>query len=249
MSGKSSIGATGFVNEDGISSLSVSFPYWETPRSYIRKLTLASEVKAFYKLDKGESITLKWEVKNGKAEDYSTFVRNMWEYCYDTMAPQPVKTAYTVENMKNILSKYFVESYVGNHSLKYNSGVHLNIDDCCPNGISEIGFVGRVLLNAFNSLEYGEQMNRPELVSNGQRIFDSYLQNGFTTTGFFREFVNFDDNTEEQNLSIRRQSEGIFATLYYLEYERNAGRVHPDWEKRVKNILKLGHPRNDIFFT
>ena len=82
-------------------------------------------------------------------------------------------------------------------------------------------------------------MNRPELVSNGQRIFDSYLQNGFTTTGFFREFVNFDDNTEEQNLSIRRQSEGIFATLYYLEYERNAGRVHPDWEKRVKNILKL----------
>ena len=40
--------------------------------------------------------------------------------------------------MKNILSKYFVESYVGNHSLKYNSGVHLNIDDCCPNGISEI---------------------------------------------------------------------------------------------------------------
>ena len=178
-------------------------------------------------------------MKNGKAEDYSTFVRNMWEYCYDTMAPQPVKTAYTVEYMKNILSKYFVESYVGNHSLKYNSGVHLNIDDCCPNGISEIGFVGRVLLNAFNSLEYGEQMNRPELVSNGQRIFDSYLQNGFTTTGFFREFVNFDDNTEEQNLSIRRQSEGIFATLYYLEYERNAGRVHPDWEKRVKNILKL----------
>nr|WP_200755061.1 hypothetical protein [Coprobacter secundus] len=239
LSGKSSIGATGFVNEDGISSLSVSFPYWETPRSYIRKLTLASEAKAFYKLDKGESITLKWEVKNGKAEDYSTFVRNMWEYCYDTMEPQPVKTAYTVEYMKNILSKYFVESYVGNYSLKYNSGVHLNINDCCPNGISEIGFVGRVLLNAFNSLEYGEQIGRPELVSNGKRIFDSYLQNGFTTTGFFREFVNFEDNTEEQNLSIRRQSEGIFATLYYLEYERNAGRIHPDWEKRVKNILKL----------
>ena len=43
----------------------------------------------------------------------------------------------------------------------------------------------------------------------------------------------------EFNFASRLDSfeEGIFATLYYLEYERNAGRKHPDWEKKVKNIL------------
>lgn len=43
--------------------------------------------------------------------------------------------------------------------------------------------MGRTLLNAFNALEYGEQQRRTDLVTNAYKIFDSYLQNGFSETG------------------------------------------------------------------
>ena len=42
-------------------------------------------------------------------------------------------------------------------------------------------------MNAFNALEYGEQQRRTDLVTNAYKIFDSYLQNGFSETGFFNE--------------------------------------------------------------
>ena len=74
--------------------------------------------------------------------------------------------------------------------------------------LPEVGFVGRTLLNAFNALEYGESQNRKDLVDNANSIFDSYLQNGFSSRGFFNEVVHFKRNFVETNLSIRRQSEG-----------------------------------------
>lgn len=92
--------------------------------------------------------------------------------------------------------------------LTYYSGVGLRTDDCKSNGEAEVGFVGRVLLNAFNAWEYGWESNRAELKENSLKIFDSYLKNGFTEAGFFKEFVNLDRNFEEPVHSIRRQSEG-----------------------------------------
>ena len=53
LSGKTSLGFTGFVNNQGIATLTFGFPYKEAPRSYIRKLTLAPEVTAFQLLKKG----------------------------------------------------------------------------------------------------------------------------------------------------------------------------------------------------
>ena len=41
LSGKTSLGFTGFENQNGVAALSFGFPYEEAPRSYIRKLTLA----------------------------------------------------------------------------------------------------------------------------------------------------------------------------------------------------------------
>ena len=36
--------------------------------------------------------------------------------------------------------------------------------------LTEVGFVGRTLLNAFNALEYGEQQRRTDLVTNAYKI-------------------------------------------------------------------------------
>src|SRR5690606_7495439 len=36
---------------------------------------------------------------------------------------------------------------------------------------------------------------------------------------------------------IRRQSEGAFAILNYLNYEKKKGRKHPQWEAKVKSLL------------
>ena len=228
LSGKTSIGFTGFENQNGVATLSFGFPYREAPKSYIRKLTLAPAVEAFQSLRKGETMLLTWEILENKADDYSDFIRNAWEYSYDTYAPVPVDTPY-----------FFVNSLVTGNSLTFNSGIHLRTADCQSNGQAEVGFIGRVLLNAFNAWEYSWQCGREDLKENSMKVFDSYLKNGFTQAGFFKESVNFDRGYEDPVHSIRRQSEGVYAMLHFLAYERENGRRHPEWEQKMKNMLDI----------
>ena len=239
LSGKTSLGFTGFENQDGITALSFGFPYREAPRSYIRKLTLAPAVEAFQFLKKGETVLLTWEIQENKADDYSDFIRHAWEYSYDTYEPKPVETSYSITDMKQVLSGFFVSSFVEGHPLVYNSGIHLMTENCQNNGQAEVGFIGRVLLNAFNAWEYGCQSDREDLKTNSMRVFDSYLKNGFTPVGFFKESVDFDKGYEDPVHSIRRQSEGIYAMLHFLAYEKENGRRHPEWEQKMKNMLDI----------
>ncbi|EKU90887.1 hypothetical protein [Bacteroides oleiciplenus] len=237
VSGETSIGYTGFENVDGTTVLSYGFPYKEAPKTYIRKLTLAPAVEAFQLLRKGDSITLRWELSEIDAADFSECVQRTWEYCYDTNLPRPVNTPYTVDRMKEVISNFFVESYVNTTPTHYYSGVELKTATCDNTDVAEIGFVGRTLLNAFNALEYGAQQNRPELVNSANSVFDTYLQNGFSPAGFFNEVVHYNRGFKEPKLSIRRQSEGVYAILNYLNYEKQHKRKHPEWEKRLKVIL------------
>lgn len=239
VSGKTSLGFTGFENHNGVATLSFGFPYREAPKSYIRKLTLAPQVEAYQHLKKGETVVITWALYENTAEDFSDFVRHAWEYCYDTYAPQPVDTPYSIADMKNTLSSFFVNSLVSKPELTYFSGVGLRTEDCQSNGEAEVGFVGRVLLNAFNAWEYGWESNREELKANSLKIYDSYLKNGFTPAGFFKEFVNIDRKFEEPVHSIRRQSEGIYAMLHFLMYEKEQKRRHPEWEERMKKMLDM----------
>ncbi len=239
ISGKTSLGFTGFENKEGVANLSFGFPYQETPKTYIRKLTLAPSVRAFQHMEKGETIILTWEIQENQSADYSSFVQRMWEYAFDAFKPQPVATDYTTDRMKEVISNYFTESFVGDKPLVYTSGVHLPTANCTPVGIAEVGFVGRVLLNAFNALEYGEQQKRADLPEQSSRIFESYLANGFTAAGFFKEFVDFKTGFEEPVHSIRRQSEGVYAMLHYLQYEKEQGRKHPQWDKKMKHMLDM----------
>ena len=51
--------------------------------------------------------------------------------------------------------------------------------------------------------------------------------------------MNLDRNFEEPVHSIRRQSEGIYAMLHFLAYEKEQGRRHPEWEQRMKKMLDM----------
>lgn len=237
LSGETSIGYTGFCNVDGVTVLAYGFPYKEAPKTYIRKLTLAPAVEAFQLLRKGDSISMIWEVSERNAADFSECVQRTWEYCYDTNRPKPVDTPYTVDRMKEVMSNFFVESYVSNTPTHYYSGVELETATCANTDVAEVGFVGRTLLNAFNALEYGKQQNRQDLVDNANHIFDTYLQNGFSPAGFFNEVVHYNRGFKETRHSIRRQSEGVYAILNYLNYEKQQKRKHPEWEKRIKGML------------
>lgn len=237
LSGETSIGYTGFCNVDGVTVLAYGFPYKEAPKTYIRKLTLAPAVEAFQLLRKGDSISMTWEVSERNAADFSECVQRTWEYCYDTNRPKPVDTPYTVDRMKEVMSNFFVESYVSNTPTHYYSGVELETATCANTDVAEVGFVGRTLLNAFNALEYGKQQNRQDLVDNANHIFDTYLQNGFSPAGFFNEVVHYNRGFKETRHSIRRQSEGVYAILNYLNYEKQQKRKHPEWEKRIKGML------------
>ena len=237
LSGETSIGYTGFCNVDGMTVLAYGFPYKEAPKTYIRKLTLAPAVEAFQLLRKGDSISMTWEVSERNAADFSECVQRTWEYCYDTNRPKPVDTPYTVDRMKEVMSNFFVESYVSNTPTHYYSGVELETATCANTDVAEVGFVGRTLLDAFNALEYGKQQNRQDLVDNANHIFDTYLQNGFSPAGFFNEVVHYNRDFKETRHSIRRQSEGVYAILNYLNYEKQQKRKHPEWEKRIKGML------------
>ena len=133
-------------------------------------MTLAPSVEAFQLLRKGDSITLTWELAEIDAADFSECVQRTWEYCYDTNRPQPVDTPYTVDRMKEVLSNFFVESYVDNTPTHYYSGVELKTATCDHVDVAEIGFVGRTLLNAFNALEYGALQNRQELMNSANSV-------------------------------------------------------------------------------
>lgn len=237
LSGKTSLGYTGFENDNQFSNIAFGYPYQETPKSYLRKLTLAPAVEAFQYLRKGETVRLKWRFKKGHAADFSDLVRQLWEYSYDVWNPQPVKTPYDDAFVKKTLSRFFTQSLVTEHPLKFNSGEAMEVATCNSVGRAEVGFVGRVLLNAFNALEYGEKHKMPELAANSHEVFDSYLREGFTPNGLLREFVNFDNHSETTVYSIRRQSEGLSALLHFLRYEKDKGNKHPEWEQKVRTLL------------
>ena len=230
VSGRTSIGYTGFQNQDGEAILAYGFPYREEPKTYIRKLTLAPAVKAFQSLHKGESITLCWELSQKKAADFSECVQRLWEYSYDTYRPQPVQTSYTPEYMKEVLSNYFLHAYVQTPSLSYYASPEMRVDDCASPAKAEIGFVGRTLLNAFNALEYGELQQRDDLAGQARNVFDAYLANGFSEAGFFNEVVNTRDGKAERRicralLSGLRETSRAQASGVGEAYQGHAGQV------------------------
>ena len=240
LSGKTSLGYLGLDCEQQEAKLTFGYPYIETPKRYIRKLTLAAPVFAFAKIEKGETKTIKWRISQSEAKDFGQHVTMMWQRCFDNLKPQALKPLFTPDEMKKGLTNYFRQSYVSNFPLKYNSGHTLLTSDCKPFPEAQVGFCGRVLLNAFNAIEYGEQHGEQDLVTMGNEILESYLQHGLTSAGYFYDNVNFTRGfpTDDKVVhSIRQQSEGVYAVLLYLKYEKQHGRRHPEWEARIKGIL------------
>lgn len=139
--------------------------------------------------------------------------------------------------MKEALTGYFTAAYVDSYPLKYMSGEQLRTADCEPNGRAEVGFVGRVLLNAFNALEYGYEHDRADLVTLSRATFDSYESDGFSAGGSSANSSTSKRGTETDIFSIRRQSEGIYALLHYLRYEKEHGRKHPGLERKITAVL------------
>ena len=227
LSGETSLGYLGFDCVQEEAKLTFGYPYVETPKRYIRKLTLAAPVFAFAKIEKGETKTIKWRITQTNAKDFGQHVTLMWQRCFDNLKPQPLTPRFTPDEMKKGLTNYFRQSYVSNFPLKYNSGMTILTSDCKPFTEMQVGFCGRVLLNAFNAIEYGELHGEQDLVDMGNEILESFLKRGFTSKGYFYDFVNFNRGfmlDEKVIHSIRQQSEGVYAILLYLKYEKEHGR-------------------------
>ena len=240
LSGKTSLGYVGFNGEEGHASLAFGYPYQETPRRYIRKLQLISPIFAFARLDAGEVKTISWIIRETTAQDFGEHVKLSWQHCVDCLRPEPLTPLYTPTQMKAQLANYFREGYIDKYPIKYQSGHTLRCDDCLPFPAAQLGFCGRTILNGFNSLEYGEQTGETRLAEMGQAILDSYLENGFTEGGYFKDEVRYHEPIPADRdvvHSIRQQSEGVYAVFHYLRYEKLHGRKHPEWDKRLRTLL------------
>ena len=240
LSGPTSLGYMGFDNATGRASLTFGYPYIESPRRYIRKLTLVDPITAFAKLRKGETMEIAWIIREDQVSDYGEFVARTWLHCMERLNPQPLQPRFTPQEAKAQMTNYFRKAYVDDYALKYHSGHGLRIDDCKPVDHVQLGFCGRVLLNGFNALEYGEQHGDAELVRMGNAIFDSWLQHGFTAKGYFKEDMHIRQGIPADAdcvHSIRQQSEAVYAVLHYLRYEKQHGRKHPEWEQKMRTLL------------
>lgn len=240
LAGRTTVGYVGFDGESGKARLTFGFPYEETPRRYIRKLTLAPAITAFACLQPGETQILSWLVRSAEAEDFGTFVSSTWQHCVDRLAPKPLKPRYTAEQVKEQLANYFRMAYVDRYDIKYHSGHTLRCDDCKPFPSAQLGFCGRTILNAFNALEWGEQTGEQLFVDQAHAILDSYLAHGLTEGGYFKDELRLDQPLPADRdivHSIRQQSEGVYAVFHYLRYERQHGRQHRDWEQALRRLL------------
>lgn len=235
--GKTDIGALGFKVDEGKVALSFSYPFSEEPASYIRKLTLAPSVVAFQHMEAGEKKVLTWEVRIVTAKDYSQFVEKTWNYAYDLFKPELLEERRSDEALKSVLTQFFYQSFTDTYKLKGFSGVHLNIDSCENRGLLEVGFVGRVLLNAYNAVEYGYAHEDVGLLTMGHQVFESYNDYGFTEQGFIREVVDDPNHYETEVFSIRRQSEGLYAILQFLKLENLHHRKHPELSEKARKLL------------
>ena len=218
LSGSTSLGYLGFDNETGIAALTFGYPYQESPRRYIRKLTLAPEVVTFAKLDAGESKTVTWTIAAGKADSYGDFVRRTWIKTFDEMGVKPIVSPYTADEVKAQLCSYFRNSFVTGYPIKFNSGENISVETCKSYPTFAVGFVGRSLLNAFNQLEYGSLHQQPDLVRQGNEVIGSFEAHGFSAKGYMHDFINFEKGMpgNDEVHTIRQQSEGIYALLHYL---------------------------------
>lgn len=237
--GKSTVGSTGFKNVNGEASLTYSYPYTEAPKRYIRKLTLIDPVRTFQRLEKGEEAKATWQIRKFKANDYTDFVADVWNHSFKALNPQAMADAMSPDEAKEHLASYFKTAYVDKYPLKYYSCGDMRTQECDLTDRYQVGFIGRVLLNAFNAYEYGQKVGRKDLEDDAMAIFDATLKNGFTPAGFFVEDVHQRNGGGESKAfhSVRRQSEGAMAMLYWLDYERKAGRKHPEWEAKVRTVL------------
>lgn len=69
-----SVGYLGFDDTAKETRLTFGFPYIETPKRYIRKLTLAPSVETFMPMAADEMLTFTWRVHRIEAENYGEFV-------------------------------------------------------------------------------------------------------------------------------------------------------------------------------
>jgi len=232
------IGGIGFKVLKNMAGLQFSYPFSEKPYTYRRKLTLLPSSMAFIPLKKGAKKTIAWEISSMHVSSYSEFVEKSWSYAYAKLKPEPLPENLSVDSIKQILSGYFRDSYTECGSLKGSSGVELHIDSCEKRGIFEVGFVGRVLMNALNALEYGYEKDDSILVMIGESILKSYESYGFNESGLLKEWIDCRKNREADVFSLRRQSEGVSALIHYLAYEKKNNRAHPGLEKKTLQLIR-----------
>ena len=243
LSGHSGLGGVGFGEQQGEQKqayLSFAYPYQEAPHSYFRKLTLGAPVTSFLHLKKGENITLHYQVAKGKADHYKEYIKQIWTHSFDLFQPQPLDcNKLSDQEIKHVLAKFYTQSFVEVGNLKGFSGIDLQTQVCESKKTLEVGFIGRVLLNAFNALEWAEETHDKKLEEIARAVLDSYEQYGFADNGFIRELVDQENDIQEGLYTIRRQSEGIYAVLLYLNYEKKRGRKHTLWEQKILRLLDI----------
>jgi len=247
LEGDTDIGSLGFKNNNGSPSLVLNFPWYERDFAYQRKGTILpleeqGPVQSFLELKAGESKTVSWRLVYGRCDSYHELVCTTWEASYAHLQPKLVPTSLLDDEILDLLCHYFVDSYLSTPTLHGFKCVNMSPRTCevVEEDVAfEVGFVGRVLMNATNCYTYGQKKGRQDLIEIGTSVLTSWFEHGFTENGLLKEIFHANEQQQVELFTSRRQGEAALALIQYLEFERHSCRPPPaEYESKVKRLLE-----------
>ncbi len=217
-------------------------PYREMPESYVSKHTFSEPVICKMQLKKGEHLTLEITVCALRVDEKITeydqlnWINRVAEKLYAHNPPDRTLTEQQImEIMKQYYSQTFfttktgISGFVGKEMDTFSSD--LGEKEC------EVGFIGRVLLNAAFCLEYGLEHKHQEYINYGVSIIDSFILAATESSWLRESYIGSEQRWKgQEQLFLRRQAEGALAVYQAYKVAERYGIKKPVWYEIARKI-------------
>lgn len=251
------IAAIGFKQNN--ESLEIVFrnPYTEEPAPYRKKNYFLSSKNmksesAFRLLSKGDQIHIDLHIQKTPAQtfpqDLAVFIREAFS---QTATEKPLQP-YECSELKSIMSNFLMLSYFSDGKAAGFAGKEIEtFSESFSTHQTELGFIGRNMLIAAYSLEYGRKLHLNKFITMGRSVINTMTSAGFYRCCFLEEYSQeLSTWSSKEKFYLRRQCEGVMALHMAIQNEKIPS---TDWinarDAVVRYIASLQQDDGSLPFT
>jgi len=210
------IGSFGFEQEStDKTTIYYRAPYAETPGPYVKKMHFQNSGElipeyTFKELAQDESLNINLTLFHEKPMNFQSLISQFTRFAYTEIAPTVPPLQLKASEIRTHLSNYLETSFFTSGNISGFAGKEMQtFAESLSLYHMEIGFIGRGLLNALFSIEYGLSNNLQKFVEMGYSVINSMVEFGFKNSclyeGYDSESGKWDS---EEQFFLRRQCEG-----------------------------------------